>query len=462
MNFTGSTVERLMENNANEIPVHEVISRIMESGDLESLPALLADMHPADIADALRRLDIEHQPALILQLPPEPASDVLRELDDSTLETLLDNLSDQSIIKLLKELESDDAADVVAILDTERIPAILEALPAKDNFDLRTLLFHDEETAGGLMALEIVAVNQDCSAQEALKTLRLKKEEVDDVYNIYAVDRRGILRGLASLKDVVLADPKAKLRDIMNTDVPRIHPEMDQEEVAHLFQKYDLVAAPVVDSANRLVGRITVDDILDVVEEETNEDVTMMAGITDEAISERSVFRLSWVRLPWLLVAFFGELISAQIMKHFNVSSSKIIISAYFIPLIMAMGGNTGIQSATIVIRGLATGEFSLRDTGARLVREISVALMNGLVIATLLFTVVTLWLHEPNFGILLGIAMISVLFMASFMGTIIPFILKRINIDPAVATGPFITTTNDVLGLLVYFGMIHFFSNWL
>lgn len=434
----------------------------MDSGDHVSLPALLTDMHPADIAEALRRLDDEHQPVIILQLPAEQASDVIRELDDSTLERLLNNLSDHSIIKLLQELDSDDAADVVAIIDKERIPNILQALPEKDTIDLRTLLLHDEETAGGIMALEIVAVNQDSTAQDALQSLRSKRNEVDDVYNIYAIDRRGILRGLVSLKDVVLADPRAKLRDIMSTDVPIIHPEMDQEEVAHIFHKYDLVAAPVVDSANRLVGRITFDDILDVVEEETNEDVTMMAGITHEAISERSVFKLSWVRLPWLLVAFFGEVISAIVMKHFNVSSTKIIISAYFIPLIMAMGGNTGIQSATIVIRGLATGEFSLRDTGARLLREIGVALLNGLVIATLLFIVVTVWLKETNFGILLGFAMIFVLFMASFMGTIIPFVLKRINIDPAVATGPFITTTNDVLGLLVYFGMIHLFSQWL
>jgi len=447
-----------------EIPVHKIVRDLVETNKLDLLPKLLADLHPADISEAISRLDLDQQPDVFLQLSIQSAPAVLAELDDSHRENLLNNLSDMHIIKLLSGLDSDDAADVIADLDEDRIPHILEALPAKDNLELKTLLLYDEETAGGIMGLEIVAVNQHCTAKEALRILRSKSHEVDDVYNIYAIDRRGVLRGFASLKDVVLAEPSTKISAIMDPELVKIYPDMDQEEVAHLFQKYDLVAAPVVDEANRLVGRITVDDIMDVVEDEASQDITMMAGITDEDISERSILKLSWVRLPWLLVAFAGELISAKIMESHlgaGIAITKIVRAAAFIPLIMAMGGNTGIQSATVVIRGLATGEFNLRDTGQRLLKEISVTLVNSLVISLTLFSFIFFVHHQLEFGIQLAIAMTCVLLIASFMGTMVPFLLKRIGIDPAVATGPFITTSNDVLGLLVYFNIIILFEKW-
>ena len=225
--------------------------------------------------------------------------------------------------------------------------------------------------------------------------------------------------------------------------------------MANVFHKYDLVAAPVVDRQGRLVGRITVDDVLDVVEEEASEDIAMMAGITDEQIQDRSLVKRSSVRLPWLLVALAGEIVSALVLSRFEVTMHTVLFSAFFIPLIMAMGGNTGIQSATIVIRGLAIGDFDLKDTGRQLFRELSVALMNGVVIALILFLLVTFWQNDFRFGLVLGISLMAVLFIAAFMGTLVPFILKWAGVDPAIATGPFITTTNDVLGLLVYFGVM-------
>jgi len=327
---------------------------------------------------------------------------------------------------------------------------------------VKALLRHDEETAGGIMALEIVAVDENRKTQEAMDVLRQKAEEVDDVYNIYVVDKIGVLKGVVSLKALVLAKPDTLLNQIMDREAVTIHTEMDQEEVANIFHKYDLVAAPVVDEQGRLVGRITVDDVLDVVEEEASEDITMMAGITDETIAERSIFKVSGVRLPWLLVAFMGELVSAVIYQRFHASVEKIIASAFFIPMIMAMGGNAGIQSATVVIRGLATGDIDLRDTGRRLFRELRVAFLNGCLISLLLFGVVAVWLHDPRFGLILGMAMLAVIFNAAFTGTLIPFLLKRVGVDPAIATGPFITTSNDVLGLVVYFSMITLFHQWL
>ncbi|MCK5145803.1 magnesium transporter [bacterium] len=440
----------------------DIISDNIEGGRLNKVRALVDDLHPADIAEAIDRLDPDYGLQVFGYLETETAAEVLIELDESVRQRIVAPLTEELLVAIIAEMDSDDAADVLYELDEKRQQLILAAMPGKDQREVRTLLRHDEESAGGLMALEIVAVNQHRTAEEALEVLRRKSDEIDDVYNIYAVDSRGHLRGAVSLKDVVLAEPKTKLLELIEDDVIAIRPEMDQEEVAHLFQKYDLVAAPVVDENNKLVGRITVDDVLDVVEEEASEDMSMMAGITDEAIRERSIFRRAWVRLPWLLVAFAGEMVSALIMSSFSDRIEFIITSAFFIPLIMAMGGNTGIQSATIVIRGLATGEFNTSDTKKRLFSELSVALFNGLIIGLLVMGVVTAWLHTWKLGLVLSGALIAVIINATLMGTLIPFVLKRFKIDPAVATGPFITTSNDILGLLIYFSMIFIFKGWL
>lgn len=443
-------------------PISEIITGHIEDGRADQVRTLVDDLHPADIAEAIDRLDPDYGLLVFGYLDTETAAEVLIELDESVRERIVAPLTDELLVAIVGELDSDDAADVLAELDEERQRTVMAAMPKKDEREVRTLLRHDEESAGGLMALEIVAVNQNRNAQHALDVLRKKADEVDDVYNIYAVDSRGQLTGVVSLKDVVLAAPETKLTTLMDTEVIAIRPEMDQEEVAQLFHKYDLVAAPVVDDTGRLVGRITFDDVMDVVEEEASEDMTMMAGITDEAIRERSLFRLSWVRLPWLLVAFAGEIVSALIMESFSNRIEIIVTAAFFIPLIMAMGGNIGIQSATIVIRGLATGEFSIHDMWQRLFSELSVTLFNAVIIAALVVGVVSLWLHEVRMGLVLALALIGVLLNAALMGTLIPFVLKRLKIDPAVATGPFITTSNDVLGLLVYFSMLLAFKGWL
>ncbi len=446
---------------AQESDVREIIEELIEKGETTLLKTVLVDLHPADIAEAITRMDRDKQQAVFEFLDVAQAAEALVELDTSIRQSILRELDEKRIVEIVGAMDSDDAADVVGELDEEVAQRVMDAMPWEEFREVKTLLRHDEETAGGIMALEIVAVDQNRTAQEAQEVLRRKADEVEDVYNIYVVDRMGVLKGLVSLKELVLADPKTKLSKIMDKEPISVHPEMDQEEVANLFHKYDLVAAPVVDEQGRLVGRITVDDVLDVLEEEVSEDITLMAGITDEEIQERSIFKLSGVRLPWLLVAFGGEMVSAAVMHHFKASLDQIIAAAFFIPLIMAMGGNTGIQSATVVIRGLATGDINLRDTGQRLLREVSVAFLNGLIIALLLFGVATLWLKDPLFGTILALALVAVLFNAAFMGTLIPFLLKRIGVDPAIATGPFITTSNDVLGLLVYFGMITLFFRW-
>lgn len=442
--------------------LNEIIEELIERGDETYLKTVLLDLHPADIAEIVSRFDRETGEGIITLLDTETAAEVFVELDTPVRQDILHEMDEEKVVEIIGTMDSDDATDVIGELDEEVAQRVLKAMPWKEFREVKTLLRHDEETAGGIMALEIVAVDENRKTQEAMEVLRQKAEEVDDVYNIYVVDKIGVLKGVVSLKALVLAKPDTLLNQIMDREAVTIHTEMDQEEVANIFHKYDLVAAPVVDKQGRLVGRITVDDVLDVVEEEASEDITMMAGITDETIAERSIFKVAGVRLPWLLVAFMGELVSAVIYQRFHASVEKIIASAFFIPMIMAMGGNTGIQSATVVIRGLATGDIDLRDTRRRLFRELRVAFLNGCLISLLLFGVVAVWLQDPRFGLILGMAMIAVLFNAAFTGTLIPFLLKRVGVDPAIATGPFITTSNDVLGLVVYFSMITLFHQWL
>ncbi len=452
-------MEEIKPQNNN---TRKFIEELLDRGDKIYLKTALMDLHPADIAEVLTRMDEEKRDAIFGLLSTERAAEVLVELDTSIRRNLLEKLNENRIVEIIETMDSDDATDIIGELDEELAQRILDAMPWKEFREVKTLLKHGEETAGGIMALEIVAVDQDQTAEQALDVLRRKATEVEDVYNIYVVDKKGVFKGLVTLKDLVLSNPKSKLSEIMDKEAIFVHPEMDREDVANLFHKYDLVAAPVVDEEGKLIGRITVDDVMDVVEEEASEDMSLMAGITDEKISERSVFKLSSVRLPWLLVAFAGEMVSATVLHYFKASLNQIVASAFFIPLIMAMGGNTGIQSATVVIRGLATGDIKLRDTWQRLIREMSVAFLNGFVISMLLLGVAFFWLHDPKFGLIAGVAMIAVLFNAAFMGTIIPFLLKRIGIDPAIATGPFITTSNDVLGLVVYFGTITLSLQWL
>ena len=435
--------------------LHEVIKELLDRGDQTYLKTILLDLHPADIAEAITRLVPEERLNIVGLLDTEKAAEMIVELDTSIRQDILQSVGDEKVVEIIGAMDSDDATDVVGELKEEVAQQILKALPWKEFREVKSLLVHDEESAGGIMALEIVAVNQDRTAKEAMEVLRRKADEVEDVYNIYVVDDSGILQGIVSLKELVLAAPRTKLSKIMDEEPITIRTAMDQEAVANIFHKYDLVAAPVLDEQGRLVGRITVDDVLDVVEDEVSEDITKMAGITHEDIGERSILKISSVRLPWLLVAFFGQMVSAKVLNHFVPSAHSMITATLFIPLIMAMAGNIGIQSSTVIIRGLAIGDIRLRDTGRRLLREVSVAFVNGLIIALLLSAVVSFWLHKPRFGFVLGLALLIVLFVAGFIGTLIPLILKRVKIDPAIATGPFITTSNDVLGLIIYYSLI-------
>ncbi|HEX9974863.1 MAG TPA: magnesium transporter [bacterium] len=449
------------DNDLKEIV--ENITYLSDAKDNAMIRNMIVALHPADLAEILYHLDDEHRNYIFALLDAETASEVISEMDDVSREDILEELHEDRITEIVDEMDSDDAADLVLELPDEVAQKVLENIDKEYSAEVKELLSHEEDTAGGIMAKELVAVALSDTVDQAIEKIRSKAEEVEDIYYLYVVDESEKLVGVARLTDLILAKGTTEISEIMDRDVVSVTTDMDQEEVANLARRYDLVSIPVVDKIGRLLGRITFDDVADVMEEEASEDIQRMAGISDEEeFREKSIFRISQVRLPWLLVGFSGELVSAYILHNFEASLNQIIAAAFFIPIIMAMGGNVGIQSSTIMVRGMATGEIGLYDIRRRLFREILVSLLNGLLCGLLLFLVVTFWLKLPKFGIILASVLMLVILNASFVGSFVPVILRKIKIDPAIATGPFITTSNDVLGLLIYLGLITVFMPYL
>ncbi|MCH8020686.1 magnesium transporter [candidate division KSB1 bacterium] len=416
---------------------------------------ILVGNHPADIAEILGNLSEENEKYVFGLFDADTASDVIVELDDVTREKLVSELQHERISEIVDEMESDDATDLVAELPDEVAEKVLDAIDEEGSEEVKELLQHEEDTAGGIMALEYVAVSEDTTVDEAIKEIRAKAEEVPEVYNVYVFDKDGMLAGFLPLKNLIVAQASQKIKDVLIADVISVPIEMDQEEVANIFRRYNLVSLPVVDELGKLVGRITVDDIVEVIEEEASEDIQKMAGIADEEeIRETSVFKISFGRLPWLLVGFVGQLIAALVLSQFEASLRDIFLAIFFIPMMMAMGGNSGIQAATIVVRGIALGELSPDDTFKRLSREIKVSLFNGAVCGLLLFGIIAVF-DTPTFGFVLALSMLAVIINASILGASIPLILRKVGVDPAIAAGPLITTFNDIIGLAIYLGLV-------
>jgi len=436
----------------NITDIVEEISALVEEENLGGLTNILADLHEADIADLLQKLPHEERQVVFDSLDDEKASDVLAELDEPFQKKLLKDETPERIVEMIENLDSDDAADIVGDLPEDKRREVLAEATGELKEDLSELLHYDEETAGGLMALELISLKADQSVIEAIQEIRKERDSVEDLYHIYVIDEFEKLVGYLSLKDLVLANPDVLLKDIMSDDVIAVNTDTDQEEVAATAKKYDLVSLPVVDLNYRLVGRITADDIMDVMEEEASEDINKMAGLADEFHENQTIWKASVMRMPWLAIGMVGELVSAMVLSHFQATLQEIVILAFFIPLIMATGGNSGIQSSSIVVRGLALGNLTLHDVWKKVVKELFTSVITGVAIATALFVFIYLWMDDPGFALVLALVLNLIIIQAAFFGTIIPFTLKRLGFDPAIATGPFITTSNDVLGLIVYF----------
>ena len=428
------------------------IRSLIGAQNTAALQEFFNDFHYADIAEIANALQLEEALFLIRTLDSERTGDVLTELDEDLREDILSELSPVEIASELAELDTDDAADIITELPSELAQEVISEIEDREHAaEIIELLRYDENSAGGLMAKELIKVNENWTVTTCVREMRAQAEYVTRVHSIYVVDNENILKGRLSLKDLLISPNNAHIKDVYIPKVDYVSVNEDPEEVAKIMAKYDLEAIPVVDEMKRLVGRITIDDIVDVIKEEADKDYQQMAGITQDVYADDSILDLTRARLPWLIVGLIGGLGAAFIMGTFESIISEHAILFFFTPLIAAMAGNVGVQSSAIIVQGIANDDIK-GSIGARLSKELFLSLLNGLILAVLLFLSTWLWKGELLTASAVSLSLIAVIIIAGLIGTFIPLFLNKRGIDPAVATGPFITTSNDIFGILIYF----------
>jgi len=438
---------------------HERLTPDQLPEDLNELRDFFHDAHPADIAELMAHVDEDAALALFLSIEAEQQAEILPELGESLREHILERMTKEDLVPVLNEMESDDAADMVQDLqdlDEERAEGVLAELDQELREDLDELLEHEDDTAGGVMAREFVAVSQLVTVDEAIGEVRRLAEdrEVEDIYAVFVLDGNERLVGAVSLQRLLLARRGQRMGEIMDPEVISVAADMDQEEVAAVARKYDLASIPVVDADGRLLGRVTMDDVYDIALEEATEDISRLAGTVEEVL-ERSSLVVVRQRTPWLMVGLAGGLVNALVMSRFEADLQALLSASFFVPVVMGMGGNVANQSATIVVRGLATGELQVRDLLPRLWKESKVGLALGLACSLIMLGVVWAWLGQMQTAGVIALAMACVIMQATVVGAFVPLVLKRLGTDPAMASGPFLSTTNDILGLTVYLMLI-------
>ncbi len=413
----------------------------------------ILELHFADIAEILDKLSNEEAKYVYFQMDEDLQADVLMELEEDIRDRFLASLSSKEIADQLENLDSDDAADILGELPEEKIQEVIAQMEDDEAAeDIVDLLNYDEDTAGGLMQKEFLKARVDWPVNRCLVELRRQAEDVERVYTIYVVDELNKLVGFLSLKRLLFASPKTKIVDLFqDKNVISVKSSDSSEEVAKVMEKYDLLAVPVVDLQNKLVGRITYDDVVDVIKEEADKDFQLATGLSEKVESNASVWKISRARLPWLFIGMLGGILGAQVISGFETSITLVPALAFFIPLITAMGGNVGVQSSAIVVQSLAKGNNSTGGIGPKLLKEGIVAIVNGVLLSALIFGIAYMF-ENGTLGFVVSISLFTVIVFAAVFGTLIPLLLNKYKIDPALATGPFITTLNDVLGLFIYF----------
>ena len=433
----------------------EQVTALIESKNDQDLELLLNDLHHADIAEILDELDFDDATHIFRILDSEKTAEILLELDEDLRENILSRLSSKEIAEELDELETNDAADIIAELSQQKKEEVISELQDVEHAkDIVDLLRYDEDTAGGIMHKELVKVNENWNVLTCVKEMRIQAENISRVHSIYVVDDEDRLKGRLSLKDLLTTSTKTPIKDIYIAKLNFAKVDDEDVEVARIMQKYDLEAIPVVDELGRLVGRITIDDIVDVIKDEADKDYQLAAGISQDVEADDSILDLTRARLPWLVLALLGGFITVRVLGLFEGAMAEHGKLFFFTPLVAAMAGNVGVQSSAIIVQGLANNTLS-GSTFNRLIKEISLSLLNGFILATILFVgghfLLNLELVE---GMIVSGALISVIIIASLIGTFIPLLLDKFGVDPALATGPFITTSNDICGILIYFSI--------
>jgi len=432
----------------------EQIENLIEARNDVAILELLDEVHHADIAEIFDEITTEEATYLVKLLDSETTSEALMELDEDLREDILDNLSPQEIADELNELDTDDAVDFLSELSDEIQKQVIDAIEDEEHArDIVEMLLYEEDSAGGLMAKELVRVRETWTVAGCVRKMRAQAQNVTRVHSVYVVDKKDHLIGRLSLKDLLTAEAKSKISDIYIPNVDSVNVHDSGEDVARLMQKYDLEAVPVTNDSGVLLGRITIDDILDFIRDEADEDYRMAAGLSQSAEADDTTWELTRARLPWLVLGLVGSLGAVNIMKSFEGALQVHPELFFFTPLVAAVAGNVGVQSSAIIVQGLANDNVT-GSLWLRLLKEISIGLINGIALGILVITFGLIF----GFGWLLSLtvatAMLSVIIVAALVGTFVPILLNWKGIDPAIATGPFITTSNDIFGILIYFSL--------
>jgi len=425
---------------------------LIKKNDSLSIAKKLKEIHPADIADIIEELPEEHARFLFEIFENPKSADIIVELDDDVRELILNALSPKKIAtKLIDNLESDNAADVISELSEEKKIKVLSHIENKNQADnIADLLNYSNDTAGALMAKELIQVNENWTTVKCLKEMRKQAERIKNIHTIYVVNDSNKICGLLSLKKLLVTEKSTIVKSIINTNFISVNTKTKNEEVANIMNKYNLVVIPVVNLENKLLGRITIDDILNFVKEEAEKDLQIASGISDDIEANDTIWDITRARLPWLIIGLIGGLLGAKVIGAFELKNNFEL--ALFIPLIAAMAGNVGIQSAAIVVQSLANQSLKTNQTFNRLFKEFRVAIFNGLICSILILFLTYIIGYRIELSITVSISLLCVIIFAALFGTFTPLFLERYKIDPALATGPFITTVNDILGLIIYF----------
>jgi len=441
-----------MQTDRNKILV-ESIKRLLRRGATTHLGNIVNKTHAADLSVVFHSLSLMQQRKLFDMITDIEQKGILfSELDEDTFFDLIEDMKLEDIVETLEQMPTDDVADLLGRLPEDKSDAILEKMKKAESEEVEDLLRYEDDTAGGIMVPDFIALAEDVTAKDAIESLQKEHSEVEMPFYLYVVDDYGKLVGVSSLRQLVLVPPDTPLKEFMATDVFSVQTSMDQEEVAKIVARYDILAVPVVDQSNRLVGIVTVDDVIDIFRREATEDILKMAGVGEEFVETKSVLKSTRTRLPWLFASCVGGVIAILIIGKYEGTLHKIGALAAFIPVIMGMGGNIGTQSSTIVVRGLATGRIHIRDLWSVVFKELSIGFILGLVYGLLIGSVAQASYRMEVLAISVCFAVISSMSVAALIGSLVPMGFARINIDPAVATGPFVTTAIDIISVSFYF----------
>ena len=441
-----------MPIDSNKILVDSV-KRLLRRGAISHLGKIVNKTHGADLSVLFRSLSLGQQHKLFDMITDvEQKGIMFSELEEDIFKDLIEDMPVGAIVEILESMPADDVADIIGRLPESRSQDILDKMKKAESEEVEELLRYDDDTAGGIMVPDFIALKEDVTAREAIESLQTEYSDVEMAFYLYVVDEYGKLVGVSSLRQLVVVAPETPLKEFMSTDVISVRTGMDQEEVARIVARYDILAVPVVDDSNRLVGVVTVDDVIDILRKEATEDILKMAGVGEEFVETKSILKSTRIRLPWLFASCVGGLFAFFIIGKFESSILKYAYLAAFIPVIMGMGGNIGTQSSTIVVRGLATGRLNVRDIWSVVLKELSIGVILGLVYGILIGSVAQWRYSMEALAVSVALAVVSSMSIAALVGSLVPMAFARINIDPAVATGPFVTTAIDIISVFFYF----------